>query len=129
MPRYRVIPYRVEAERVPMTQDGDDLVAWGRLGVWLGTDEPWSVADGGVSLMTASGPEVAAPGDWIVRRADGRLFVFEHEQFLGSFIPTDGPYIRGVIPWVERIDAEPATAGLGKRLAEALDRVGGPFGG
>ena len=60
------------ALRVPAAADG---LGWSRLLAWLGGAGRPKGMHGLVEVATASGPAVAAPGDWIVLSAGGDYHV------------------------------------------------------
>jgi hypothetical protein len=94
MPKFRKKPVVIEAMLVPSTQDGDDLTAWGRLGVWLGTGRKdgrhWDVnTDGGVDIITLEGTMTAQPGDWIIRGVKGEFYPCKPDIFAATYEPVE----------------------------------------
>lgn len=90
MPKFRKRPVVIEAMRVPSTQDDAELMAWGRLGAWLGAGGPWELnASGGVSITTLEGVMTAMPGDWIIRGVQNELYPCKPDIFEATYEPAD----------------------------------------
>ena len=87
--QYRKKPVVIEAERVPLTRDGDDLIRWGHLAGWLGATDEWAVSTEGIEIHTLEGTMLAKPGDWIIRGVKGELYPCKPDIFAATYEPAD----------------------------------------
>jgi hypothetical protein len=86
--KFRKKPVEIEAMQVPAGRDDDDLIAWGRLGAWLGPGGPWQLdGSGNVAIHTLEGTMLARPGDWVIRGVAGELYPCRPDIFAQTYEP------------------------------------------
>lgn len=90
MPKFRKKPVVIEAVQVPLTSGGEDLIAWGRLGAWMGDGCNWQVNDSnGLDIETLEGVMTASPGDWVIRGVKGEFYPCRDDIFRMTYEPAD----------------------------------------
>lgn len=86
--KYRKRPIVIEAMQLPVGSSANEIIEFGRIGVWLGAGGKWSLVDGGkVEIHTLEGTMTADPGDWIIRGIKGELYPCKPDIFEATYEP------------------------------------------
>lgn len=94
MPRYRKLPLVVEAERVPVYQEGGDITWYLnesiRIGEWCGGITHMMLQDdehGGprIEIQTLEGVMWVRPGDYIVKGVHGEFYPCKGDLFVKTY--------------------------------------------